>query len=145
MMITVWAVAIVVFLVIEAVTVGIASIWFALGSICALIAALLGAPTWLQIVWFLVISVLTLILTRPIVRKYVNGKKQPTNADRLIGGAAVVTEAISNIDGRGAVRVDGKEWSARSTDGSTIEAGVHVKIVAIEGVKLMVSTEEAAE
>lgn len=138
-MITVWSVAIVVFLIIEAVTVGIASIWFALGSICALLAALLGAPTWLQIVWFVVISVASLFVTRPIVKKYVNSKKQPTNADRLIGGDALVTEDISNIDGRGAVRVDGKDWSARSADGSDIASGEVVTVNAIEGVKLIVS------
>lgn len=138
-MITVWSVAIVVFLVIEAVTVGIASIWFALGSICALLAAILGAPTWLQIVWFVVISVATLIGTRPIVKKYVNSKKQPTNADRLIGSEALVTEDISNLDGRGAVRADGKDWSARSSDGSGIASGAVVTVEAIEGVKLIVS------
>lgn len=137
-MITFWSVAIIVFLVIEAVTVGIASIWFALGSICALISALLGAPTWLQIVWFFVISILTLILTRPIIRKYVNGKKTPTNADRLIGCPAVVTEEIDNLKGRGSVRIDGKEWTARSADDSNIPFDTVVKVIRIEGVKLIV-------
>jgi len=138
MMITVWAVAIVVFLILEAVTVGIVSIWFALGSICALIAALLGAPTWLQILWFVVISALTLVLTRPIVKKYVNGKKQPTNADRVIGCPAVVTEEIDNLQGRGSVRIDGKEWTARSADDSIIAFDSVVKVIRIEGVKLIV-------
>ena len=138
MMITVWAVAIVVFLVLEAVTVGIASIWFALGSICALISALLGAPVWLQVLWFALISVLTLLLTRPIVRKYVNTKKQATNADRVIGMKASVREDIDNLSASGAVFCDGKEWSARSADGSTIPSGTVVEVVAIEGVKLMV-------
>lgn len=137
-MITFWSVAIIAFLVIEAVTVGIASIWFALGSICALIAALLGAPTWLQIVWFFVISILTLILTRPIVRKYVNGKKTPTNADRLIGCPAIVTEEIDNIKGRGSVRIEGKEWTARAADDKPIPFDTVVKVIRIEGVKLIV-------
>ena len=138
-MITIWAAAIVLFLVLEAVTVGIVSIWFALGSICALIAALLGAPTWLQIAWFIVISALTLVLTRPIVRKYVNGKKQPTNADRVIGCPAVVTEEIDNLQGRGSVRIDGKEWTARSADESTIAFDTVVKVIRIECVKLIVT------
>lgn len=137
-MITFWSVAIIAFLVIEAVTVGIASIWFALGSICALIAALLGAPTWLQIVWFFIISILTLILTRPIVRKYVNGKKTPTNADRLIGCPAIVTEEINNIKGQGSVRIEGKEWTARSADDKPIPFDTVVKVIRIEGVKLIV-------
>ncbi len=139
MMITVWSVAIVLFLVLEAVTVGIVSIWFALGSICALISALLGAPTWLQIVWFVVISVVTLLLTRPIVKKYVNGRKQATNADRVIGMQATVREAINNLAAEGVVLCDGKEWSARSISGELIPAGTVVTVEAIEGVKLMVS------
>ena len=142
MMITIWAAAIVLFLVLEAVTVGIVSIWFALGSICALIAALLGAPVWLQIAWFAVISILTLLLTRPIVRKYVNGKKQPTNADRVIGMKATVKETINNLAAEGAVLCDGKEWSARSVNGEVIPAGAVVSVAAIEGVKLMVSAAE---
>lgn len=139
MMITVWSAAIVVFLIIEAVTVGIASIWFALGSICALLAALLGAPTWLQIVWFAVISVLTLIITRPIVKKYVHAKAQPTNADRVIGCPAVVTEEINNLEGRGCVKIGGKEWSARSADDKPIPSDAVVKVIRIEGVKLIVA------
>ena len=138
MMITIWAVAIVVFLVIEALTVGIASIWFALGSICALIAALLGAPEWLQVAWFVVVSVVTLIFTRPVVKKYVHSKRQPTNADRVIGMKASVREEIDNLAAKGSVVVDGKEWSARSADGEKIASGKIVTVLAIEGVKLIV-------
>ena len=142
MMITIWAAAIVLFLILEAVTVGVVSIWFALGSICALIAALLGAPVWLQIAWFALISVLTLLLTRPVVRKYVNGKKQATNADRVIGMKATVKEAINNLAAEGAVLCDGKEWSARSASGEAIPVGAVVTVEAIEGVKLMVSRQQ---
>ena len=138
MMITIWAVAIVVFLVIEALTVGVASIWFALGSICALIAALLGAPEWLQVAWFVVVSVVTLIFTRPVVKKYVHSKRQPTNADRVIGMKASVREEIDNLAAKGSVVVDGKEWSARSADGEKIASGKIVTVLAIEGVKLIV-------
>ena len=139
MMITIWGAAIVLFLILEAVTVGIVSIWFALGSICALIAALLDAPVWLQIGWFALVSILTMILTRPIVKKYVNGKKQPTNADRVIGMKATVRERIDNLAGEGSVFCDGKEWSARSEDGSIITSGSVVTVKAIEGVKLIVA------
>ncbi len=142
MMITIWAVAIVVFLVIEALTVGIASIWFALGSICALIAALLGAPEWLQVAWFVVISVVTLVFTRPVVKKFVHSKRQPTNADRVIGMKASVREDIDNLAAKGSVVVDGKEWSARSADGEKIASGKIVTVLAIEGVKLIVKTLE---
>lgn len=142
MMITIWAAGIVVFLIIEAITAGVASIWFALGSICALIAALLGAPVWLQIVWFAVISVLTMVLTRPIIKKYINGKTQPTNADRVIGMKATVREDVDNLAAKGSVLCDGKEWSARSMDGGIIPSGKIVTVMAIEGVKLIVSVEE---
>ncbi|MBR4953387.1 MAG: NfeD family protein [Oscillospiraceae bacterium] len=133
-----WASAAVLFLIIEAATVGIASIWFALGSLCALVAALLGAPLWLQIAWFIVISIATLIFTRPFVKRFVHAKRQPTNADRVIGSVCKVTETVDNIAGTGCVSVDGKLWSARSVDGIVIEEGSLVEIKEIQGVKLMV-------
>lgn len=133
-----WVVVIVLSLIVEAATAGLASIWFAIGGLAALIAALFNAQTWLQVVWFFVISVVTLVLTRPLVRKYVNTRSQPTNADMVIGMEALVTEAIDNVAGTGAVAVAGKVWTARSADGSPIEAGAMVKAERIEGVKLFV-------
>lgn len=133
-----WAVAIAVFVILELSTVGLTSIWFALGSLCALIAALLGAHVWLQIVWFVIISVAALILTRPLVKKYINGKTYATNADRVIGSRAVVKERIDGITGTGAVLADGKMWSARSADGSVIEVDTTVTVQEIQGVKLVV-------
>ena len=138
-MIVVWAVAAAVFIVIELITYGIASIWFALGALCALVAAVLGAPPWLQIVWFAFITAVTLLLTRPLVRKYINGRAQPTNADRVIGMEGVAVEAIDNLNGAGAVRVDGKVWSALSAGGETIPAGAAVRVRAIRGVRLVVT------
>ena len=134
----VWAAAIVVFVIVELGTVGLASIWFALGSLCALIAAMLGAPVWLQIVWFIIISVAALILTRPLVKKYINSRTHATNADRVIGSRAVVKERIDGITGTGAVLADGKMWSARSVDGSIIEVDTTVTVREIQGVKLVV-------
>ena len=81
----IWGAAAVLFIAVEAATVGLASIWFAIGSVCALIAAMLGAPLWLQIIWFVLISGLTLVLTRPLAKKYINSKSEATNADRIIG------------------------------------------------------------
>ena len=140
-----WAAVIVVFVVVELATVGLTSIWFALGSLCALIAALLGAPVWLQIVWFVIISGAALVSTRPLVRKYINGKTQATNADRVIGRTAVVKERIDDLAATGAVLADGKMWSARTVDGSAVEAGALVTVRAIQGVRLIVeraTTEE---
>lgn len=122
----------------EAVSVGLTSIWFAAGALAALIAALLGAPLWLQIALFLIVSLLCLLAVRPLARKYLNTKTQPTNADRVIGAEAMVTEDIDNIQGKGAVQVSGVTWTARSEHDVTIPAGTLVKILRIEGVKVYV-------
>lgn len=136
----VWLVAMIVLLIVEAIVPGLVSIWFAIGALAALVSALLGAPLWLQMVWFLVVSVVALALTRPLVKKYVNGRVQPTNADALIGRDCVVTEDIDNIAGTGAVKVDGKVWTARFVDENVhFQAGSIVTAVRIEGVKLIVT------
>ena len=134
----VWVVLMVVFLVVEAATAGLTCIWFAIGSLAALIAALFDAQLWLQIVWFLVISFVTLYFTRPLVKEYVNSRSQPTNADMVIGKEALVTEDIDNVEATGAVSVGGKVWTARSADGGRIKSGAVVSVLRIEGVKLIV-------
>jgi len=134
-----WVVALVVFLIVEAVTAGLVSIWFVFGSLVALICAALGAAVWLQIFWFVIVSVATLVLTRPLVKRYVDSRSVATNADRSIGRAAVVTERIDNLAAAGAVKLDGVVWTARSTDDAVaIETGERVTVRAIEGVKLIV-------
>ena len=138
-----WAVAVVAFVILELVTVGLASIWFALGALCALIAALLGAPVWLQVVWFIIVSVATLFLTRPLAKKYINNKTMATNADRVIGSKAVVKERIDELAGTGAVLADGKMWTARTADGSVAEPGDIVTVLEIRGVRLIVAPERA--
>ncbi len=138
-----WAVAVIAFVILELATVGLASIWFALGALCALIAALLGAPVWLQVVWFVIVSVATLLLTRPLAKKYINSKTMATNADRVIGGKAVVKERIDELAGTGAVLADGKMWTARTADGSVAEPGDIVTVLEIRGVRLIVEPEHA--
>lgn len=138
-MTTFWIVAMVVFLVIEAATVGLASIWFAVGALFAMVATMLNAPVWLQIVVFIVASAAMLYFTRPLVKKYINNKVQPTNADMLIGKECRVVEAIDNVAGTGAVYVDGKTWTARSIADEVIPEGELVKAEQIQGVKLIVS------
>lgn len=134
-----WVAALVVFLIVEAVTAGLVSIWFVFGSLVALICAALGAAVWLQIFWFVIVSVATLVLTRPLVKRYVDSRSVATNADRSIGRTAVVTERIDNLAAAGAVKLDGVVWTARSTDDAVaIEAGERVTVRAIEGVKLIV-------
>ena len=134
----IWLGLLVLFTAGEAFTVGLTSIWFAAGSFAALICALLEGPLWLQIGLFLAVSTLCLAAFRPIVRKYFNSKVEPTNADRIIGSDAIVVEDIHNIQAKGAVRVGGMVWSARSENDLPIPAGTLVRILRIEGVKVYV-------
>lgn len=143
-MAVVWLIAMVVFLVVEGIVPGLVSIWFAIGALAALLAAALHAPVWLQIVWFLVVSVAALALTRPLAKKYVNARTQPTNADRILGKDCVVREAIDNLQGTGAVAADGKIWTARmEEDDLTAAVGEVVVARRIEGVKLVVGKKES--
>ena len=140
-MTAVWVVLMIGFLVVEGIAPGLVSIWFALGALAALISALLGAQVWLQAVWFIVISVLALVITRPLAKKYVNSRTQATNADMLIGQECIVTETIDKLHGTGAVSVAGKVWTARTDDPERIiEKGSVAVVERIEGVKLIVKT-----
>lgn len=145
----IWLIAMVLLLIVEAVVPGLISIWFALGALAALLASMLHAPLWLQIVWFLVVSVAALCLTRPLAKKYVNARTQPTNADMLVGKECLVKETIHNLQGTGAVSVDGIVWTARTEDDSIVmEEKTLARVVRIEGVKLIVkpiSTKETEE
>lgn len=134
----VWLVLLVAFAAAEAITVGLTSIWFAAGALAALVAALLGGPLWVQVTLFLLVSLLCLAAVRPLAKKHLNNKVEATNADRVIGAQAQVTEDIDNIHGKGAVIIRGMAWSARSEDGGPITAGTMVKVLRIEGVKVFV-------
>ena len=136
---TFWLIIMVLFLAVEAATVGLVCIWFAAGALIALLAAMCGAQLWLQIVLFLVVSAATLYFTRPLVRRYVNSKVAPTNADMVIGKECRVTETVDNIAGTGAVYVDGKTWTARSENDEVIQEGTLVTAKSIDGVKLIVA------
>lgn len=134
----IWIAAIVIFGVVEAATVGLVSIWFVIGSAAGLIAAVLDAPIWLQVVVFFIVSIAALIATRPLVRKLGSKGGTATNADRVLGGTARVTETIDNTIPSGEVYIDGKTWTARSESGSVIAPETLVKVIRLEGVKLYV-------
>lgn len=137
-MLWIWVAAIVAFIIIEAATVQLVTVWFAVGAVGGLITCLLKLPLYVQIITFVVISALALIITKPLVKRITKTQKQPTNADRLIGKQAVVTEPIDNVLGKGAAQINGLEWTARSSDGSNIEKDTVVTVEAIEGAKLIV-------
>ena len=138
-MAAVWFGAFVVFLLIEAQTVSVVSLWFAGGSLAALIAAFCGGELWLQVVLFLVISVALLACLRPLVRKFFTPRLTKTNSDSLIGTVGPVIEDIDNIRSAGRVKLGGMEWSARSTSGEAIAKETLVKVDRIEGNKVFVS------
>lgn len=138
----IWVAVMVVFGALEAATVGLTSIWFVVGGLGGLIASMLGAEIWLQLVVFFVLSIGCMLAARPLVAKYINQSTTPTNADRVLGATARVTEAIDNAVPVGAVYVDGKTWSARSEHGTTIAAGTMVRILRMEGVRLFVEEME---
>ena len=134
-----WLVAMIALFVVEAATVNLMTLWFAFGALAALVASLLGGELWLQIVIFVAVTIITLIPTRKLAKKYF-GKNhhQATNSDIVIGKECIVVEDIDNLLSVGAVKCMGKEWTARSQNGEKIAAGETVIAVAIEGVKLIV-------
>ena len=137
-MTVIWIIAIVALLIVEGLTAGLVTIWFAIGAVAALICQMLGAPLWLQMAVFLAVSFVTLVLTRPLAQKHLNIRTQPTNADRLIGRECIVTEVIDNVAGTGAVTVGGQVWTARSVSDDPISAESRAIVRRIEGVKLIV-------
>lgn len=137
-----WLIASAVFLLIEILTLGLTSIWFAGGAIVAAIAALAGGTFWMQILLFIVVTCLLFALTRPIAQKYLNNKVQKTNTDALIGQKAIVKETINNMESKGRVQLNGQDWTARSLEaGEIIPAGSEVTVRRIQGVKLIVERE----
>jgi len=138
----VWIAVTVAFIIIEAITTQLLTIWFAAGAAAAVIATLLDASPLVQCIVFVAVSLIALIATRPLVKKLTKQKFSPTNADRFIGETAIVTENISNIAQTGLVKLQGTVWTARSADGEAIPEGETVTVKKIEGVKLIVEKAE---
>lgn len=139
-----WLLIMVVFLVIEIITLGLTTIWFAGGSLVAFFAAFLGAGLSVQVGIFVAVSVVLLIFTRPIASRYFNRNTEKTNVDSLAGKTAVVTEDINNLESRGLVQMEGNIWSARSEGDEVLKAGTLVQVVRVKGVKLLVKRVEEA-
>ena len=138
-----WLVLLIVAIVAEVLTMGLTTIWFAGGALIAILAAVLHAPIWLQIVLFFLVSLLLLAFTRPVAVKYFNKDRVRTNVESMVGRQAVVTGEIDNIQGIGQVTLSGQEWSARSTDDRVrIPVGSVVDVVSVSGVKLIVKVDE---
>ena len=140
---TMWLIILVTLLMFEASTVGLTTIWFAGGALIAAIASGLGAGVLVQWILFLGISLILLILTRPLAVRYMNREVQKTNVNSLIGKKAIVIQTINNLEQTGQVRINDIEWMARtSSDGVTIPEQAIVTIAAVQGVKLIVKDEK---
>ena len=135
----IWLVLMVVFLIVEASTVTMVSLWFAAGSLAAMLASFLGAPVWLQVLLFLAVSALLLASLRKVAAEHFTPKLTKTNVDAIIGSQGYVTGDIDNISATGSVKLGAMEWTARSATGEIIPKGTLVKVEKIEGVKAFVS------
>ena len=134
-----WLAAMVIFIIAEATTVTLVSIWFAVGALGAILIALLGGGLTLQVTVFLALAIVLLIFLRGAVRKHFTPRITRTNVDSVIGATGIVLTPVNNIAALGQVQVNGVEWSARSSDNSHIAAGTLVRVDRIEGVKVYVS------
>ena len=137
-----WLVLLIVFLVVEAVTVTLVSLWFAAGALLALLVSFFGAAIWLQVLIFLAGSAVALAALRPVARKYIRPKITATNVDAVIGSTGLVTVCVDNVTASGQVKLGAMVWSARSTSGDPIPEGTLVRADRIEGVKVFVSPVE---
>jgi len=133
-----WIVILIAMIVFESSTFSLTTIWFAAGSLAAIIVCALGGSITLQWIVFALVSVLLLVLLRPLVKNILKVKNEKTNADRIIGQNAIVIEKIDNSNETGQVKLMGQYWSARSSDNSIIEIGQEVVVCSISGVKAIV-------
>ena len=137
-MVWVWIAVMALAAFIEAAPPVLVSIWFSVGALVAMFAAFFGASITVQLLLFVFVSLAALIGARPLAKRFIDPHIVPTNADRLLGGEARVTEEINNEVPSGAVYIDGKTWTARSEDGEIIPSGELVEVIRMEGVKLFV-------
>ncbi len=138
-----WLGLMILFLVIELLTVGLTSIWLAGGALVALLVSLTGAGIVWQVLLFILVSFLLVVFTRPFAMKYINVRHERTNADELIGKLVKVTETVDNYEQTGTAIANGLEWTARAEDDKEkIEKGSLARVVRISGVKLILKKSE---
>ena len=145
-MLWIWVIIIAASIFAEIATLGLTTIWFAGGAGVALGTAIAGGGIWLQIILFIIVSVVLMVLIRPYAKKRFNTKRTATNVDSILGQTGIVLKEIDNLQSQGLVKIGGQEWTARSMDSSeTIGAGEEVVVDRIEGVKVIVRKKEGGE
>ena len=139
----IWLGLMIVFLIVEAsCPIHLVSVWFAAGSLVALMVALLHGPVWLQMGAFLVVSSVLLAALWPLTKKFLKPRLTATNVDSVIGSTGYVTASIDNVAASGQVKLGAMYWTARSLSGDPIPEGILVRVDHIEGVKVFVSPVE---
>lgn len=133
----IWTLVLVISVIVEAITIDLVSIWFGIGAIVALIGEFFGLSPFIQMVLFTIVSIICIIVSRPLAKKYLRGNTVKTNLDRVIGKHCLVTETIT-ADNKGEVKVMGTLWSATSLDNEFIKAGEYAEVISIEGAHLIV-------
>ncbi len=134
----IWGVVFAAMVIAELLSLQLVSIWFAAGAAAAFIAALIGVDMWIQLIVFVLISLVLLFFTRPLLRKFRIENGEPTDININIGKTAVVIEEINNIGGKGRARLDGVDWKAVSLDNQAVPQGEIVKVCEIKGTRLYV-------
>lgn len=137
-----WFVLMVLFLVMEASTVTLVSLWFVAGALVAMLLSLFNLPLWIQIAAFFAVSILLLVLLRSVVKKYLAPKLVRTNVDAMIGATGYVTVYIDNMAASGQVKIGSMYWTARTTGNDPIPEGTFIQVDRVEGVKVFVSPAE---
>ncbi len=133
-----WGILIVVSLIVELITDELIIIWGTIGAVCSFIATLFHAPIWLQLLIFIVSTTLTILISRPYIKKYAKKEIIRTNADRILGMTAIVIEPFDN-GGIGKISVEGKIWRAMSSSNESFILNEEVKIEGFSGTKVIVS------
>ena len=139
----IWVIIIAACIFAEIATLGLTTIWFAGGAGVALVVSIVGGGIWVQIIVFIIVSVVLMFLVRPYAKKRFNSKRTATNVDSILGQTGIVIDEINNLMSKGLVKIGGQEWTARSMDsGETIGPGEEVVVERIEGVKVIVRKKE---
>lgn len=133
-----WLLALVLFIILEAVTVQMVAVWFMVGCVAAYLVSLFNVGVIWEIVVFVIASGLSLVFLRPLLKKKIDKDRVPTNADMVVGKVGIVTETVDNDECKGRVYALNLDWAARSYDDEIIEKGEKVNVCAIDGVKLIV-------
>lgn len=134
----IWASVFILCIIIEMITLGLTTIWFAGGAIIASIMALFDCSLTSEIIIFALVSFALLFTTRPIAKKYLNPHTEKTNIESYIGEKVIVTATIDNMNSMGQVKINGVEWTARNIDDEILPVGTEVTIQQVSGVKLIV-------